>query len=56
MLFEATIAVEQEVIAADITIARASYTVFTRFGCTPTQHVQSKPSRDFALRQWLPTK
>jgi len=29
-------------------------TVFTRFGCTPTQHVQSKPSRKFALRHWLP--
>ena len=27
----------------------ASYTVFARFGCTITQHVQSKPSRDFAL-------
>ena len=24
----------------------ASYTVFTRFGCAPTQHVQSKPNRD----------
>jgi len=32
------------------------YTVFARFGCTTTQHVQSKPSRHFALKQWLPTK
>jgi len=38
MLFEASITVEQDVIAAAITIARASYTVFIRFGCAPTQH------------------
>jgi len=28
-------------------------TVFTRFGCTPTQHFQSKPSRDFAPTEAL---
>jgi len=27
-----------------------AYTVFTRFWCTPTPHVQSKPSSDFARR------
>jgi len=32
----------------------ASYTEFIRFSCTPTQHVQSKPSSVFALRHWLP--
>jgi len=31
-----------------------AYTAFTRFWCTPTQHVQPKPSSDFALRHWLP--
>ena len=32
----------------------ACHTVFTRFWCTPTQHVQSNPSSDFALRHCLP--
>jgi len=32
----------------------ACYTVFARFCCTPAQHVQPKPSSDFALRHWLP--
>jgi len=32
----------------------ASYTVFARFWCATTQHVQPKPSSDFALRHWLP--
>ena len=31
----------------------ASYPVFTRFGCTLPQHVQLKPSRDFALTEAL---
>jgi len=42
------IALEQEVIAAAIPTA-----LLTRFGCTPTQHVQSKPNRDFALTEAL---
>ena len=29
-------------------------TVFARFWCTPTQHVQPMPSSDFALRHWFP--
>jgi len=45
------VALEQEVIAAAITIAfSAAYTVSTRFGSTPTQHVHPKPNSDFALR------
>jgi len=32
----------------------ASYIVFTRFRCTPTQHVQSMPNSDFAPRHWHP--
>jgi len=32
----------------------ASYTVFTRFGYTPTQHVQPKPNSHFNLRRSLP--
>jgi len=50
MLFPATIAVEQEVIVAAVTIA---VFIFARFWYTPTR-VQSKPSRDFALRHRLP--
>ena len=33
---------------------RACYTVFARFWCAPTQHVQPGRSSDFALRHWLP--
>jgi len=49
MLFLDNIAVEQGVIVAVFVIALF---IFTRFWCTP--HVQSKPSRDFALRQGSP--
>jgi len=50
MLFPNNIVVEQEVIVAAIMIA---IFIFTRFRYTPTQ-VQSKSSRDFALRHRLP--
>jgi len=51
------VALEQEAIAAAITIALLYRpTVFTRFGYTSTQHVQSKPSRDFALTEALSSK
>ena len=29
-----------------------AYTVFTRFWCTPTRHVQPKPNSDVALKHW----
>jgi len=32
-------------------VPTTAYTVFARFGSTPTQHVQPKPNSDFALRQ-----
>jgi len=48
MLFVANVAVEQEVIVTAIMIALF---IFKRFCCMPAQ-VESKPSSDFALRQW----
>jgi len=50
MLSAVNITVEQEVIVAGIKIALFR---FTRFWCTQT-HVQSKPSREFALTFWPP--
>jgi len=53
MLFAADIALEPEFIAAAITIALPIQNCIYSFGCTPTQHFQSKPSRDFALTEAL---
>ena len=50
-LFAANIAVEQDVIAAAFTIALLIlYLYASDVQCTPTQHVQTKPSSDSALR------
>jgi len=48
-------ALEQEVIVVAITIALVIlYLHASDVQCTPTQHIQPKPSSDFALRRLLP--